>query len=108
MLLAYFPPEIYAFYPSCPLHDWLGLQCPGCGLTRALADLVAGRVGEAARHNVLAVVLAPAALGFCWLQSYSVWRWNRWQPVRVPRTWVAASCTAVALFGLGRNFGFGF
>ncbi|HCC55687.1 MAG TPA: hypothetical protein DEQ47_00200 [Solibacterales bacterium] len=107
-LLACFPPERYTFYPSCPLHELLGLQCPGCGLTRALADLMAGRMREAAGHNALAVALMPAVVGFALMQSYSVLRWNRWREVRVGPGWVAVAYAAVAVFGLGRNLGHGF
>lgn len=106
-LLVCFPPGHDAFYPSCPLHDWLGLQCPGCGMTRALACLLAGRVGEALRWNALAVVLAPWVVGFAVAQSYAVLRWNCWRDVRVSRGWMTVAYAVVAAFGVVRNVGFG-
>jgi hypothetical protein len=103
ILLAFFPPQLYALYPACPFHEWLGLQCPGCGMTRALADLITGRVREAAQHNALSLVLAPVAAGFASVQSYSVLRWNRWRQVSLPRGWVAVAWLVVLIFGLTRN-----
>ena len=73
-----FPPELYPFYPMCPFYRYLGVHCPGCGLTRAVADLLAGNVEAAAAHNPLAFLLAPVACAFLLLQGYSILRWNRW------------------------------
>lgn len=57
-----FPPDIYRFYPVCPIHTYLHLQCPGCGTTRALAALLHGRFAESLRLNPLAVlVVLPAS-----------------------------------------------
>jgi hypothetical protein len=99
-LLTWFPPQRYAFYPHCPIHEWLGWQCPGCGMTHALACLVAGRVREAVEWNALSVGLAAAGMA----QGYFVLRWNRWPAVS--RDWVTAACAVVLVFGVGRNFVF--
>lgn len=50
-------------YPRCPVKMLTGLDCPGCGSTRALHALLHGRILEAWRFNLwLPVVLAMAAL----------------------------------------------
>lgn len=46
-----FPPVTSGFYPQCVFHQLTGLDCPGCGITRALHALLHGRVGEAFRFN---------------------------------------------------------
>jgi hypothetical protein len=46
--------------PICPWRTLLGLQCPGCGGTRAIAALLHGDVIEAFRHNALAPVVGTA------------------------------------------------
>lgn len=40
--------------PVCPFHKVTGLWCPGCGLTRAMTQLVQGDVAAAVRLNVFA------------------------------------------------------
>jgi hypothetical protein len=49
-------------FPGCPLRELTGLDCPGCGGTRALHALTRGDIGTALDHNVLLTVLMPLAL----------------------------------------------
>ena len=56
-----FNPATHAFYPVCLFHALTGLNCPGCGMTRALHALLHGNVRLALKDNAL-FVLAPAAL----------------------------------------------
>jgi hypothetical protein len=57
-----YPPARASFYPACPIREFLGIDCPGCGATRALAALLRGHVLEALRLNPLFVLLLPVAL----------------------------------------------
>ena len=57
-----FAPASYGFYPRCPFHLLTGLQCPGCGSTRALHQLLHGNVGAAFRLNPMLFALIPLAL----------------------------------------------
>ena len=52
-----FPPVTSGFYPQCVFKQATGLDCPGCGTTRALHALVHGRVGEAFRFNPMLFAL---------------------------------------------------
>jgi hypothetical protein len=61
-MLLRFPPTQYGFYPQCPIHQYLGILCPGCGTTRALAALLQGHVAEALHFNPLTTLLIPTAL----------------------------------------------
>src|SRR6516165_4319094 len=60
-VLYFFNPSQYGFYPVCEFHQWTGLNCPGCGGTRAVYQLLHGHVLRAMQDNALAV-LAPALL----------------------------------------------
>ena len=57
----FFNPSAYGFYPVCQFHRLTGLNCPGCGATRALYALLHGDFSTALRDNVLLVVAIPAA-----------------------------------------------
>jgi hypothetical protein len=64
ILLLRFPPAQYSFYPRCPIHELLHLQCPGCGATRALAALLHGHFIEAMNFNALVTLLLPFAAAY--------------------------------------------
>lgn len=57
-----FPPAASRFYPRCMFHLLSGLDCPGCGITRALHELLHGRIGEAFRFNPMLFALLLGAL----------------------------------------------
>lgn len=55
------------FWPQCLFHRFTGLDCPGCGMTRAAGALVHGRWAEAFRYNPVLMVLLPVlAMGGIW------------------------------------------
>ena len=58
-LLRRFDPAEYSFYPKCTLYQATGLHCPGCGATRAVGALAAGRLSDAIRYNPLLVLGGP-------------------------------------------------
>jgi hypothetical protein len=57
-----FNPATHAFYPVCLFHALTGLNCPGCGMTRALYALLHGHVRLALKDNALLVLALPALL----------------------------------------------
>lgn len=58
ILFAY-DPSVTPLYPRCAFHTLTGWQCPGCGTTRALHQLLHGHVIEAFRFNAMLFVFAP-------------------------------------------------
>ena len=54
--------------PVCPFKEVTGLDCPGCGLTRGVRQLVTGHPLAALDHNVLLVAIVP----------FVVWAWLAW------------------------------
>ncbi|HWB31570.1 MAG TPA: DUF2752 domain-containing protein [Acidobacteriaceae bacterium] len=103
--LVLFPPSRFTIYPQCPVHQYLGILCPGCGATRALAALLRGRIAEALRFNWLFVVLVPAAVAGG-LRTYTraihpgEFRWPC-----VPAPALAAVLIAATIFTIARNLG---
>ena len=60
-LVFFFNPTTHHFYPVCQFHRLTGLNCPGCGMTRALYALLHGDFASAVRDNAL-LMLALAAI----------------------------------------------
>jgi len=59
-MVFFFNPSTHAFYPICMFHQLTGLNCPGCGGTRALYALLHGHWQLALKDNALFVVLLAA------------------------------------------------
>jgi len=62
--ISYFVPPSY--FPPCPLHALIGLNCPGCGTTRAAHELLHGHVRTALHLNALLVLTLPVMLVGLW------------------------------------------
>jgi hypothetical protein len=51
-----------AFYPPCFFKKLTGLNCPGCGSSRALHQLMHGDVLAAIDYNFLLVIFLPVVI----------------------------------------------
>ena len=49
-------------FQLCPFRAATGLDCPGCGMTRGLANLTRARVGTAADYNLALVLMVPVVV----------------------------------------------
>ena len=73
----FFNPSTHGFYPVCQFHRLTGLECPGCGMTRATYALLHGDFLTALHDNALFVfVLATLAVRAVWFGL------NRWRGKR--------------------------
>ena len=105
VLFLYSPAE-HRFYPRCLLHEFTGLNCPGCGGLRATHALLHGDIVTAFHFNPLLFVLAP----FGGLNvAGKLWRWRTGRDLPHPFTnprwhWVLA--VLVIGFGVVRNLPF--
>jgi hypothetical protein len=102
-VLLRFPPGQNSFYPRCPIFEYLHLQCPGCGVTRALAALLRGHLAEAIHFNALTTLLLPfaAAYGVLCYRRFLQHKALRWpQP---PPTVIYAALALTAVFTVLRN-----
>ena len=55
-VLFFFNPSAHGFYPVCLFHELTGLNCPGCGGTRAAYQLLHGHLLLALRDNALFIL----------------------------------------------------
>lgn len=84
-----FPPAGNPYYPQCVFRTATGLDCPGCGITRALHHLLHGRITDAFRMNPLLFVMLTVAL--CAIPS--VIRGER--PQFLAKPWFGWACVIV-------------
>ena len=96
-------------FPACPTKAIFGIDCPGCGSTRALYALIHGNVTRAADHNVLLVLMVPFLL--FWYARWAYYSWTgraRPTPSAVAARWqyrgTVALIAFIVVFGLARNF----
>jgi hypothetical protein len=92
--------------PTCIIKLTTGLDCPGCGGTRAFYYLLHGNVPEAARHHVMAVFAAPFLV---WL--YVAWSvkhiWGKKLPVpNITAKTLSIYLAVWAVFMVARNLPF--
>jgi len=73
-----FNPEHHLFYPRCPLFALTGLQCAGCGATRAAHLLLRGDFTGAWAHNPLLFIAAPFAVLFMLKPAWTRSSWFGW------------------------------
>lgn len=62
-IYTYFNPENNYWFPKCIFYQLTGLQCPSCGVQRALHSLLIGKISEAFHYNPFLVVALPFLLG---------------------------------------------
>ena len=102
-ILMRFPPEQSSLYPRCPIYEYIHLQCPGCGATRALSALLRGHFGEAMRLNALVMFLLPVAAtyGALWYYSFLQRKVIRWP--QLPQAALYGAFGIAAVFTILRN-----
>jgi hypothetical protein len=98
-----FSPQEYSFYPRCPFYALTGHYCPGCGATRAIAELLHGHVAAALHFNTAVTLLLPMLLWYFGTMYWTAVRDNRVEWPQVPQWSWRAALACVLLFGVARD-----
>ena len=96
-------PDAIAFYPQCTIHEYLGIFCPGCGATRALAAVLHGRFRDALHLNGFFVALLPLILGGAFESYRRALRPGSFHWPQPPAAALYATLAATLLFTIARN-----
>ncbi len=101
-----FEPGRTGFFPICPFRALTGLDCPGCGTTRALHQLLHGNVVAAFELNPLTILLLPVLV--CALVSFtrSAITGQPMPQLSIPPKYVWLSVVVVLGFWVFRNTAF--
>jgi hypothetical protein len=102
-LLYRFPPQEYSFYPRCPFYAVTGHLCPGCGATRAIAELLHGHVAAALHFNAAVTLLMPVLLWYFASMYWTAVRENRVEWPQVPEWSWRAALACLLLFAVVRD-----
>jgi hypothetical protein len=97
-------PQEYSFYPRCPFFALTHHYCPGCGATRAMAELLHGNLSAALHFNAALTLLLPFVLRYFGKMYWTAMRENRIELPSVPDWSWKAAVACVAIFGVTRMF----
>jgi hypothetical protein len=102
-LLYRFSPQEYSFYPRCPLYALTNHYCPGCGATRALAELLHGHVAAAMHFNAAVTLLMPLLLVYLGRMYWTAMREDRMEWPQAPAFAWKAALAFTLIFGVVRD-----
>jgi hypothetical protein len=89
-------------YPRCLLKATTGIDCPGCGGTRALYSLLHGDIAGAADHNL--IVFPVVAVTLYLAVRYTLAQFDVTLPAPRMRPWMGWATLALLLvFSVARN-----
>ena len=102
LVLFYFDPRQYHFYPVCFFHQTTGLLCPGCGALRATHQLLHGHLAAAFRFNPVLIASLPFQV---WLGARLALQMVRHQPLSLGLRlgWLWLILAAVLIVSVLRN-----
>ena len=103
LVVYFFDPVKTPFYPGCAFHRLTGLNCPGCGATRALYALLHGRWQVAWRDNALFLATLAALAGRAGWQGCQRLRQRSLAPF-IPVSCLFPWLVIALIFGVVRNF----
>ena len=103
VLLFRLDPARHGFFPRCLLHQFTGLQCPGCGGQRSLHHLLHGELATAFRCNALFVTLLPIGVWHLVRRALRPWRGYELPALFRHHAWLWVSAVATIVFAIVRN-----
>ena len=98
--------DYFQLFLFCPIKKFLGLYCPGCGVTRMLLSMLKGNFYQAFRYNPLLFLGLPFfSFYYCYyLYCFFAARKNKFSSLE-PGIWYFL-ITIFVVYGVLRNISF--
>ena len=101
--LFFFEPGKTGFFPGCPFRFLTGFNCPGCGTTRALHQILHGHIYTAFTLNPLLLLSIPFLLFALLRYSVIVIRGGIPRGNALPAPYIYAIFFVILSFWIFRN-----
>ena len=93
----------FKIYLFCPIHEFLGLYCPGCGITRMLYSMLTLDFYKAFRYNILLFIFFFPGLFLFIEYLYSIIKKKKPLYKRIPeKVWIIIIVLLI-IYGILRN-----
>ena len=98
----FYEPTAESLYPKCIFVKLTGYQCAGCGMQRAIHNLLHLRIAEAFRFNAFFVVVSPILL---LLLSSPWWKtaFPKWYAILTSQVFLWLLGIATVIWWVARN-----
>lgn len=95
--------ELTGFALFCPIRRFLGISCPGCGVSRMFFHLYRLEIAEAFASNCVVFCLLPIALADGVFHAYRYIRYGNGKFCRAEKVCLWVIVGILVVFGVVRN-----
>lgn len=105
LILYYYINKYTGFYIPCIFREITGLQCPGCGITHMLFDMLNFKFVEAFYENPLVFIYFPFIVAYYFYMTY-LYIYNKRDKVltKIPNYIWTIMIVITIIYGIVRNF----
>lgn len=105
IFLYFLNPEEVSIFPRCPFLLTTGYKCPGCGIQRALHDILHFRFLDAIRHNIFIVFAIPYILTGVYVEYFGgKYKYPKLNKILFGGWSAVVVIFVVVVYWIGRNF----
>lgn len=87
----------------CPIYRFLGLYCPGCGVSRMCIHLLHGEIKASFSSNCAVFCMLPIGLAIWIAHAYRYIRYGETKYTRFENIVLCTMIGLLVIFGIARN-----